>query len=51
MPNWPADDTTVHARAFAWTPYWVLAFVALWPLPGIAEGVLGLGALAVALES
>ena len=42
MPNWPADDTTVHARAFAWTPYWVLAFVALWPLPGIAEGVLDL---------
>ena len=50
MPNWPADDTTVHARAFAWTPYWVLAFVALWPLPGIAEGVLGLGALAVAVQ-
>ena len=50
MPHWPADDTTVHARAFAWTPYWVLAFVALWPLPGIAEGVLGLGALAVAVQ-
>lgn len=29
-----------------WAPWWVLAFVALWPLPGIAEGVLVLGALA-----
>jgi len=29
-----------------WAPYWVLAFVALWPAPGIAEGVLVLGALA-----
>ncbi len=29
-----------------WAPAWVLAFVALWPAPGIAEGVLALGALA-----
>ena len=28
-----------------WTPYWVLAFVALWPVPGIAEGVMSLGAV------
>jgi O-antigen ligase len=28
-----------------WAPWWVLGFVALWPLPGIAEGVLALGAL------
>jgi len=50
MPNWPADDRTAHARAFAWTPYWVLAFVLLWPLPGMAEGVLSLGALAVLVQ-
>src|SRR3546814_17869830 len=29
-----------------WAPYWILAFVALSPGPGIAEGVLVLGALA-----
>ena len=29
-----------------WAPAWVLAFVALWPAPGIAEGVLVLGAVA-----
>ncbi len=29
-----------------WAPAWVLAFVALWPAPGIAEGVMVLGALA-----
>jgi O-antigen ligase len=28
-----------------WAPWWVLAFVALWPLPGPAEAVLSLGAL------
>ncbi len=28
-----------------WAPWWVLAFVALWPLPGPAEGVLSIGAL------
>ncbi|QSX79486.1 O-antigen ligase family protein [Agrilutibacter solisilvae] len=28
-----------------WAPAWVLAYVALWPAPGIAEGVLVLGAL------
>ena len=50
MPNWPADHDTVHARAYAWTPYWVLAMVVLWPLPGIAEGVLALGALAVLVQ-
>ncbi len=38
-----------HAPAIAagwrWAPFWVLAFVALWPMPGIAEAVLALGAL------
>ena len=47
MPNWPAEHELTRLRAFAWTPYWVLAFVALWPLAGPAEGVLALGALAV----
>ena len=28
-----------------WAPWWVLAFVALWPLPGPAELVLSLGAI------
>lgn len=28
-----------------WAPAWVIAFVALWPAPGIAEAVLVLGAL------
>jgi hypothetical protein len=28
-----------------WAPWWVLAFVALWPLPGPAEAVLSLGAI------
>lgn len=28
-----------------WAPWWVLAFVALWPLPAPAEAVLSLGAL------
>ena len=37
-----------HAMPAArrWAPAWVLAFVALWPAPGIAEGVMVLGALA-----
>ena len=34
------------AAGWRWAPAWVLAFVALWPAPGIAEGVLVLGALA-----
>lgn len=46
MPGWCADRAL--PRAFAWTPAWVVACVALWPLPGVAEAVLSLGALAVA---
>ena len=34
------------APGWRWAPAWVLAFVALWPAPGYAEGVLALGALA-----
>src|SRR5690606_9234659 len=39
----PAAQETPGWR---WAPAWVLAFVALWPAPGYAEGVLALGALA-----
>lgn len=35
-----------EASGFRWTPYVVLAFVALWPTAGVAEAVLSLGALA-----
>jgi O-antigen ligase len=41
MARSPADDPV-----FRWTPWVVLAFVALWPLVGPAEAVLSLGALA-----
>ena len=35
-----------HAiQGWRWAPAWVLAYVALWPAPGYAEGVLVLGAL------
>jgi O-antigen ligase len=33
------------ATGWRWAPHWVLAFVALWPAPGYAEGVMVLGAL------
>jgi len=39
------SPVAVDDRAGRWAPWWVLAFVALWPLPGVAEGVLVLGAL------
>ncbi len=35
-----------RAHGWRWAPAWVLAFVALWPAPGYAEGVMVLGALA-----
>lgn len=41
-------DIGMHAarsRPGSWAPTWVIAFVALWPAPGIAEAVLVLGAL------
>jgi hypothetical protein len=40
MTPLPTDDP-----GFRWTPYVVLAYVALWPLVGPAEAVLSLGAL------
>lgn len=35
-----------ESPGFRWTPYVVLAFVALWPAVGLAEAVLSLGAVA-----
>ena len=40
MTDSPATDHRLR-----WAPIWVLAFVALWPLPGTAEAVLALGAI------
>jgi len=49
-PATPADPRAhglaPAAHGWRWAPAWVLAFVALWPAVGIAEGVLVLGALA-----
>ena len=56
MPNSPADSTPAgslspaqtgpgDAQGWRWAPAWILAYVALWPAPGYAEGVLVLGAL------
>jgi O-antigen ligase len=43
-------DIQPAATGWRWAPAWVLAFVALWPAPGYAEGVMVLGALvAIAL--
>jgi O-antigen ligase len=52
MPTLPADPAPVviDDRAGRWAPWVVLAFVALWPLPGIAEGVLALGAIYAAVR-
>ena len=41
----PAIATPSAAPGWRWAPAWVLAYVALWPAPGYAEGVLVLGAL------
>jgi O-antigen ligase len=39
-------STAPVAQGWRWAPAWVLAFVALWPAPGVAEAVLALGAIA-----
>ena len=46
----PASPADVKPRALAgrWASALVVAYVALWPLPGIAETVLGVGALLAA---
>lgn len=41
-----AADAPLPPRGWRWAPAWVLAYVALWPAPGVAELVLALGALA-----
>lgn len=45
-----ASTAAGGAPGWRWAPYWVLAFVLLWPAPGIAEGVLVLGALAAIVK-
>ena len=42
----PPANTDSTPTGWRWAPHWVLAFVALWPAPGYAEGVMVLGALA-----
>ena len=47
MPNSVTDRTAAaDTPGWRWAPAWVLAYVALWPAPGYAEGVLVLGAIA-----
>ncbi len=41
--------TTDSTPRASWAPWAVLAFVALWPWPGIADGVLSLGAVVTLL--
>ncbi|MDQ3205621.1 MAG: O-antigen ligase family protein [Pseudomonadota bacterium] len=63
MPNSPiqhaAPETPVDqafgvkpqpSQDWRWAPAWVLAYVALWPVPGYAEAVLVLGALATLIR-
>ncbi len=48
MTNSRADGlagSPAAAPGWRWAPAWVLAYVAMWPAPGIAEGLLSLGAL------
>ncbi len=50
MTNSTAAESSAAAPGWRWSPHFVLAFVALWPAPGYAEGVMVLGALvAIAL--
>ncbi|MEL1262943.1 O-antigen ligase family protein [Pseudoxanthomonas putridarboris] len=45
-PADPSPSSPAPAQGWRWAPAWVLTFVALWPAPGYAEGVMVLGALA-----
>ncbi|MGY0634650.1 O-antigen ligase family protein [Luteimonas sp. A478] len=45
MTNSTTADQAAAAPGWRWSPHFVLAFVALWPAPGYAEGVMVLGAL------
>lgn len=46
MPSTPNSPATDAPLGWRWAPAWVLAYVALWPTKGVAEGVMTLGALA-----
>jgi O-antigen ligase len=47
----PATEDGERAPyGWRWAPAWVLIFVALWPMPGYAEGVMVLGALAAIIR-
>jgi O-antigen ligase len=39
-----------RTHGWRWAPAWILTYVALWPAPGYAEGVLVLGALAAIIH-
>jgi O-antigen ligase len=53
LPSTPNSVAETHINApsadggagWRWAPAWILTYVALWPAPGYAEGVLVLGAL------
>ncbi len=45
-PSIPDTPRPRDAHGWRWAPAWVLTFVAFWPAPGYAEGVMVLGALA-----
>lgn len=45
LPQATPTTATDTVPGWRWAPVWVLAFVALWPAPGYAEGVMVLGAL------
>ncbi|WP_394696311.1 O-antigen ligase family protein [Pseudoxanthomonas japonensis] len=45
-PSIPDTPRPRDTHGWRWAPAWVLTFVALWPAPGYAEGVMVLGALA-----
>ena len=45
-PSIPDTPRPLDSHGWRWAPAWVLTFVALWPAPGYAEGVMVLGALA-----
>ncbi len=46
----PRTPRPHRATGWRWAPAWVLAFVALWPAPGLCRGVLVLGALAAIVQ-
>lgn len=45
MTATPTADAPHAPAGWRWAPFWVLAFVALWPVPGVSQGVLAVGAL------